>query len=96
MADPTKSGTLYAGLAAYGVYRTTDGGAHWVPFDDHFPLAGNEGWAEALAISPANPSTLYASVIANGVVVLNPMCGDGALDPGEVCEPDGFNVPAVQ
>jgi photosystem II stability/assembly factor-like uncharacterized protein len=48
--------TLYAGLFPGGVFKTTDGGAHW-------RLVGlrRAGYILALAIAPQNPKILYAA-----------------------------------
>jgi hypothetical protein len=48
-ADPQNSGTLYA--AYNGLFKSTDGGLTWTA-----SLSG----ANAIAIAPGNPSTLYA------------------------------------
>ncbi len=47
---------IYAGNAAGGVFKTTDGGLHWTPvFDEHSHLAIGH-----LAIDPQDPDVLYA------------------------------------
>lgn len=59
--DPSNTSTLYAatgGVPPGGVYKSTDGGSHWV-------VAGLDGNAvTALVIDPANPSTVYAGTAA--------------------------------
>jgi photosystem II stability/assembly factor-like uncharacterized protein len=61
--DPQNSGTVYA-ASQYGVFKTTDGGAHWNA------IAGPTGCVHtaycpqslaSLAFDPQNPGTLYAS-----------------------------------
>ena len=53
---PTNANTAYLGSALGGVWKTTDGGANWVPiFDGSASLA-----IGSLAIAPSNPSVLYA------------------------------------
>ena len=52
---PTNPNIVYAGTAAGGVWRSTNGGANWTPiFDNADSLA-----IGALAIAPSQPSTLY-------------------------------------
>jgi len=64
-----RSDTLYAGIAGQGVFRTEDGGDHWLRMDDgptsrvlalaHSPLEGsmNTGWLYA-----ATPDGPYLSM----------------------------------
>jgi photosystem II stability/assembly factor-like uncharacterized protein len=57
VCHPTKSGWVYIGAAAGGVWRTTDGGQSWTPlFDQENSLSFG-----ALAIDPNNPEVLYAA-----------------------------------
>ncbi|HEY5995662.1 MAG TPA: hypothetical protein VIU29_01510, partial [Candidatus Deferrimicrobiaceae bacterium] len=60
--DAGKS-TVYAGTAAGGVYKSTDGGASW--------SAANRGLAELygypLVVDPAVPSTVYVGSLWHGV-----------------------------
>jgi len=52
---PTNPNIVYAGTAAGGVWRSTNGGTNWTPiFDSADSLA-----IGALAIAPSQPSTLY-------------------------------------
>jgi photosystem II stability/assembly factor-like uncharacterized protein len=55
-ADPSTSGTVYAGETATGVYKSVDGGATW-----QWSGVGM-GWrqVQALAVDPIRPATLYA------------------------------------
>ncbi|HEU0012175.1 MAG TPA: hypothetical protein VFQ45_00755 [Longimicrobium sp.] len=54
--DPTDGQTLYAGSAAGGVWKTTDGGQSWRPtMHDEASLA-----IGAIAIDPSDPQTIYA------------------------------------
>src|SRR5436853_6641916 len=55
-AAPSNSGILYAGTTG-GVFKSTDGGAHWLRASRGLPT--NE--LIALAVAPSNPSVLYAS-----------------------------------
>ena len=54
--DPTNGQTLYVGSEGGGVFKSSDGGDHW--------LAVNSGLDElsvsGLAMDPANSSVLYA------------------------------------
>ncbi|HEX9941850.1 MAG TPA: hypothetical protein VGG03_07530, partial [Thermoanaerobaculia bacterium] len=53
--DPARPATLYAGTLL-GVYKSTDGGASWLP---SLPLTFPDEFG-ALAIDPRTPSTLFA------------------------------------
>jgi len=59
--DPKSPNTLYATLVpstggALGVYKSTDGGAHWDTMNE-----GLSGAIWSVALDPANPKILYAS-----------------------------------
>jgi hypothetical protein len=56
VVDPTNPQIIYLGAAQGGVWRTTDGGLHWVPISDNeVSLA-----IGALILDPVNPAVLYA------------------------------------
>ncbi|MBI3278411.1 MAG: hypothetical protein HYZ57_01055 [Acidobacteria bacterium] len=73
--DPRDTSTLYAGtIAGRGVFKSTDQGASWIPVNTGLPVyipgpdqSGNLGDVTALAIDPANPSTVYAAFAHGGV-----------------------------
>jgi photosystem II stability/assembly factor-like uncharacterized protein len=50
--DPT---TFYFGAVAGGVWKTTDGGATWVPLTDHTPISS----VGAIAIAASNHNIIY-------------------------------------
>ncbi|HKC23805.1 MAG TPA: PKD domain-containing protein, partial [Thermoanaerobaculia bacterium] len=52
---PSVSGTLYAGAADGGLFRTTDGGATWTPLTDDVPNLS----VGAVALAPSAPATIY-------------------------------------
>ncbi|MEO7145424.1 MAG: hypothetical protein ABI165_18160 [Bryobacteraceae bacterium] len=54
--DPTNPAIMYAGAVGGGVWKTTDGGASWLPLTDLLPSIG----ISTLAMDPANSSVLYA------------------------------------
>ena len=59
--DPTRSSTIYASMYASGlsgVYKTNDGGAHWIGARKGLHALTPYG----LAIDPSDPQTLYAGV----------------------------------
>ena len=52
---PGLAGTVYAGAAGGGVWKTTDGGSTWTPLTE----ALHDLSVGALALAPSNPSVLY-------------------------------------
>jgi len=55
--DPTAPDTMYAGGVAGGIWKTTDGGAHWSPTDD---LMMNLA-VTSIALNPVDTRVLYAA-----------------------------------
>jgi photosystem II stability/assembly factor-like uncharacterized protein len=53
--DPTNPSVVYLGAADGGVWKTTDGGQHWVPLTDTQPTLS----IGSLALDPNNPNTIY-------------------------------------
>ena len=53
--DPSNSQTAYLGAADGGVWKTTDGGAHWMPTTDK-QVSMSSG---AIVVAPSNPSIVY-------------------------------------
>ena len=53
---PGDPNIYYFGAASGGVFKTTDGGAHWEPVFDDQPAAS----IGALAIDPTNPNVIWA------------------------------------
>ena len=53
---PRSTTTVYAGTAEGGVWKTTDGGANWLPLTD----AQQSLAIGSLALDPSNPDTIYA------------------------------------
>jgi photosystem II stability/assembly factor-like uncharacterized protein len=77
--DPADPETVYAGFDI-GVFGTTDGGATWTSLN--LGLASTD--IQGLAIDPSVPTRVYAATSA-GVFAFG-SCGDGIMDPGELCE----------
>ena len=55
VVDPRDNNIVYAGAAAGGVWKTTDGGSTWKPLTDQQPSLTNG----AIALDPTNPDTVY-------------------------------------
>lgn len=55
--DPRNPNTIYAGAASGGVWKTTDGGANWLPLTDSLPAMD----ISALAVDPSASDTIYAA-----------------------------------
>jgi photosystem II stability/assembly factor-like uncharacterized protein len=60
---PTRSGEAFASQGGH-VFRSTDGGDHWIPVDD-----GGRGasWPSALLVLPSAPETLFALFPRRGI-----------------------------
>ncbi len=52
---PTAIGTVYAGAAGGGLWKTADGGATWEPLTDDLPDLA----VGAVAVAPSAPDTIY-------------------------------------
>jgi hypothetical protein len=73
--SPAQSGLVYARTDVGGFYRSTDGGAHWVPLTDQFAAAqGGTLGGESIAVDPSNANIVYAAAgmyesSGNGVIL---------------------------
>jgi hypothetical protein len=54
--DAANPQVLYAGTSGYGVFRSTDGGAHWSPFNDGLTNLD----VRLLALTPGKANALCA------------------------------------
>jgi hypothetical protein len=80
--DPAVSGTAYAGSAGGGVWKTTDGGAHWAPTTDSLAT----GAIGAVATGPGGtgqPTVVYAGTGEDN------LCGDCQIGFGVYKSTDG-------
>lgn len=66
VVDPQNSGNLYAAFQNGGVFKSTDGGATWNAANSGLSAGGSSYSAQALAIDPASPRTVY-TVSPSGV-----------------------------
>jgi len=57
--DPSAAGTLYAGTAGGGVFKSTDGGLTWAESSNGLER-GSQQDVTALLINPQTPASLYA------------------------------------
>ncbi len=55
--DPANPMTIYAGTHGGGIYKSLDGGEHWVPVNTGLTTT----WVGLLVIDPKQPDTVYAS-----------------------------------
>ena len=53
--DPRDNNVVYIGAAGGGVWKTTDGGANWIPLTDHEASLASG----AIVIDPNNPDIVY-------------------------------------
>src|SRR6185503_2762293 len=61
---PSQPRTFYMGVASGGVFRTTDGGANWVPITDGKVPLGSTG---AIAVADSDPKIIYLGTGSDGV-----------------------------
>ena len=61
---PSQPRTFYMGVASGGVFRTTDGGANWVPITDGKVPLGSTG---SIAVAVSNPNVIYLGTGSDGV-----------------------------
>lgn len=59
--DPVQEGVVYAGGCNTGLYRSTDGGAHWASSSSGLET-GTYTQVNTIAVDPATPAVLYAIV----------------------------------
>src|SRR5688500_9886537 len=60
---PSQPRTFYMGVASGGVFRTTDGGANWIPITDgKVPVGATRDIAGALS----DPNTIYIAAGSDG------------------------------
>jgi photosystem II stability/assembly factor-like uncharacterized protein len=73
VADPSASGTLYAGNSGgSGIYKSTDSGSHWTAINKGLPTNQASGFTflplvTSLAVDPSRPGTVYAATYGNGL-----------------------------
>jgi photosystem II stability/assembly factor-like uncharacterized protein len=53
---PSQPRTFYMGVASGGVFKTTDGGQHWLPMTDGQVPVGSTG---SIAVSESDPNVVY-------------------------------------
>jgi hypothetical protein len=83
--DPTNTNVVYATYSTYGdahVYKSSDGGASWVPSDGSGNSALPDIPAFRLLVDPKNPSMLYLGTDL-GVFVSADGGGSWAIDPND-------------
>ena len=61
---PSQPRTFYMGAASGGVFRTTDGGASWVPITDGKVPLGSTG---SIAVADSDPKVIYLGTGSDGV-----------------------------
>jgi photosystem II stability/assembly factor-like uncharacterized protein len=61
---PSQPRTFYMGVASGGLFRTTDGGANWVPVSDGKIPVGSMG---AIAVADSDPNIIYVGTGSDGL-----------------------------
>ena len=61
---PSQPKTFYMGVASGGLFRTTDGGATWVPITDGKIPLGSTG---SVAVADSDPNVIYLGTGSDGV-----------------------------
>ena len=64
--DPASDVTVYVGTNGYGVFKTTDGGAHWTAVNSGLSDPNIKG-PDALLADPRRPGSLLASTQEGGI-----------------------------
>src|SRR5215469_16550478 len=80
--------TYYFGAVAGGVWKTTDGGANWVPLFDKQPISS----IGAIAVAPSDHNVIYAGT-GEGAIRGNTTYGTGifkSIDGGKTWENVGL------
>lgn len=95
-ADPTNPGTVYAGTAFGGLFKSVDGGANWSAANTGLPLGGQTLglttiWA--IAVDPNTPSIVYAGTGAGVFKSTNAGASWQAANTGLVGPPG--SAPAI-
>src|SRR5689334_7888861 len=72
VGHPTHRPTFFFGSTGGGVWKTTNGGIHWINVSDGFFRTASVG---ALAIAPGDPNVLYAGT--------GECCLRGNVSPGD-------------
>ena len=62
VSDPSDPGVLYAGTDA-GLYRTANGGEHWVRMDA--PFDPGSGWHQVLGLGSPTGELAYSTVASS-------------------------------
>jgi len=79
---PGDGNVYYAGAASGGIFKTTDGGAHWRPIFDDTPASS----VGSLAVAPSDPQVVWAGT-GETFLRANVSIGDGiyrSTDGGDV------------
>jgi len=74
--NPNNTSVIYLGTARGGVWRSGDGGDHWMPIFDQQPILGI-GEPGGIAIDPNDTDTIYVGTSAR----------DQSAEPGTVHQP---------
>jgi photosystem II stability/assembly factor-like uncharacterized protein len=59
--DPRNSSTIYISVWKWGIYKTTDRGAHWTAINNGFQNLSNVDY-RAVTVDPVHPTVLYCRV----------------------------------
>ena len=70
--DPRKPGVMYAGMAAFGVFKTVDDGVTWVDMNKTL----GDTFIKVLAIHPKKPDVVYLGTDGGGIY----RCTDGSAN----------------
>jgi len=80
--DPAVPTTLYAAIENEGVRRSLDGGVTW----SELGMLPTPLRVSALRVDPFDAARVYAATDRHGVMVFQPVCGDGLVDGDEACD----------
>jgi hypothetical protein len=86
--DPQDPTTVYAGSWGQGIFKSTDGGENWIPFNDGLSNLN----IQTLLISSGGQTTLYAGTESGAFRIIDELRPKLSLDSIQYCAGDSWNL----
>ena len=86
--DPSNPQVLYLGTISSGPFKSTDGGAHWIPIQNG--LSSTNLFSTSIVVDPSSPQTLYLTTAAT---LISPSSVFKSNDGGATWAPAGSGIP---